>query len=96
MTVPELLDTIRTHLAQFELPELCSVTVTASTRALQVSGQLACQEAPEIAAALLAWADTLTDLAGQAWRVPDGSSVHLSITGRLPCGTSVQVYSGVP
>ncbi|MGH3795255.1 MAG: hypothetical protein ACRDSP_10230 [Pseudonocardiaceae bacterium] len=94
-TATDLLDAIRTHLATFELPaELASVTVTACTS--QISVQLAHPEAPEIAGALLAWADTLTAPTAHTWRVPNGHTVHLSVTGRLPGGLTVQVYGGVP
>ncbi|MGH3795177.1 MAG: hypothetical protein ACRDSP_09835 [Pseudonocardiaceae bacterium] len=96
-TATDLLDAIRTHLATFELPaELASVTVTAYRPTPQISVQLAHPDAPEIATALLAWADTLTGVTAHAWRVPDGHQVHLSVTGRLPDGLAVQVYGGLP
>jgi hypothetical protein len=63
----------------------------------QASVQLAHHGQPQaIAAGLLAWADTLTEISAQAWRVPRGDCVHLSITGRLPCGTEVLIYDAVP
>ncbi|MGH3629206.1 MAG: hypothetical protein ACRDRL_17430 [Sciscionella sp.] len=96
-TATDLLDAIRTHLATFKLPaELASVTVTASRCTPQISVQLAHPDGPEIACALLAWADTLTGVTAHTWRVPDGHSVHLSVTGRLPDGLAVQVYGGLP
>jgi hypothetical protein len=58
--------------------------------------QLACHQPPQIASALLAWADTLTEVTAEAWRVPGGDSVHLSVLGQLPGGVSVRVYGGVP
>jgi len=93
-TAIELLDAIHEHLAVFELPELCSVSVVVSSLPPNISGQLACHE-PEIAAALLAWAETLTEPAAEAWRVPRGHEVHLAVTGRLPGGTTVRIYGGV-
>jgi hypothetical protein len=45
---------------------------------------------------LLVWADTLTQVSVEAWRVPNGASVHLSITGQLPGGASLRVYGGIP
>ena len=96
MTPPvELLAAIHTHLTEFELPPIASVNVASSTSPPQVSVQLACQEPPAIAAALLAWADTLTQVTAHAWRVPRGDSVHLSVTGLLPHGVSVLVYGGL-
>jgi hypothetical protein len=61
----------------------------------QVTVQLSCRAPSAIAAGLLAWADTLTQVSTQAWRVPEGDSVHLSVTGLLPGGAAVQVYGGM-
>lgn len=91
-----LLDSLRAHLASFELPPLWSVNVTTSSAGPSVSVQLACHQPPEIAAGLLAWADTLTEVTTEAWRVPSGDCVHLSVIGQLPGGTTVGVYGGVP
>jgi hypothetical protein len=96
LTVVELLDAIRAHLADFEVPELCSVTVATSSLTPNLSVQLGGQKPAQIAAALLCWADTLTDPTADAWRVPSGDTVHLAVTGRLPGGASVRVYGGVP
>jgi hypothetical protein len=95
-TTVDLLDSIRAHLADFELPDLCSVHVTRSFSGPHVTAQLACRIPSQIAGALLDWADTLTEVTAEAWRVPAGDSVHLSVLGRLPGGASLQVYSGVP
>ena len=43
----------------------------------------------------MAWADTLTEIILHAWRVPQGDSVHLSVTGLLPGGIAVQAYGGM-
>lgn len=94
-TALDLLDTIREHLTAFDLPPLCSVTVAASSLAPQVSAQLGCHEPPRVAAGLLAWADTLTEPTAEAWRVPSGHELHLSVTGQLPGGATVRVYAGM-
>jgi hypothetical protein len=57
--------------------------------------QLAAHRLPDVAGALLTWANTLDDVAAQLWRTRDGRSVHLSVTGRTPCGIPVLVYGGV-
>jgi hypothetical protein len=95
-TVVDRLDSLRAHLAAFELPELYSVTVFNAWGGLDVSAQLACHHPPEIATGLLAWADTLTDVTTEAWRVPSGDTMHLSVIGWLPEGISIRVYGGVP
>jgi hypothetical protein len=98
MTITQLLGSIREHLATYELPEPWSVSVhrvPVYGRA-QVSVQLTSSAVPAVASELLAWADTLTEVRVEAWRVPDGSSVHLAVRGRLEDGTTVHVFDGVP
>jgi hypothetical protein len=93
-TTGDLLAAVCAHLAAFELPTIASVHVGAALSAPQVTVQLACHEPSAIARALLAWADTLTQVIAQAWRVPQSDSTHLSVTGLLPGGASVLVYGG--
>lgn len=95
-TTVDLLDAIHTHLADFELPDMWSVHVAASCLGPQVNVQLTHRDPPEIANALLAWADTLDAVIAESWRVPTGESVHLSVTGRLPGGTSIKIYGCLP
>jgi hypothetical protein len=93
----ELLATLGAHLAAFELPALASVDLRSGMAGPQATVQLAYHgQLPVIAAGLLAWADTLTEISAEAWRVPRGDSVHLSITGRLPSGTDVLIYDAIP
>jgi hypothetical protein len=61
-----------------------------------VTAQLACRQPPEIAAGLLAWADTLSGITAESWRVPSGDSIRLSVIGQLPIGITIRVYGGVP
>jgi hypothetical protein len=93
-TVVVLLDCLRAHLTAFELPQLGSVYVT--RYGPHVTAQLAWRTFPQIASGLLAWADTLTDVTAEAWRVPGGHSVHLSVIGQLPGGAWVRVYGVLP
>jgi hypothetical protein len=93
-TTVDLLDSLRAHLAAFELPDLCSVHVT--RYGPNVTAQLTCHAPPQIAGALLIWADTLTGVTIEAWRMPSGDSVHLSVLARLPDGASIRVYGGMP
>jgi FtsP/CotA-like multicopper oxidase with cupredoxin domain len=91
----DLLAVLGAHLAAFELPAIASVHLAGYTSGPEATVQL-CGRAPAaIAAGLLAWADTLTEITAQAWRVPRGDTVHLSVTGRLPSGTQVLVYGGL-
>jgi hypothetical protein len=95
-TVIDLLDALRTHLNDFELPPPCSVHLATYSGRPQVSLQLATHHLPEIAGGLLAWADTLTETTAEAWRVRRGDSLHLTVTGRLSEGIQVQVYGSLP
>jgi hypothetical protein len=95
-TAVDLLAAINTHLTEFELPPIASVHVGVALSAPQVTVQLTSHDLGGTARELLAWADTLTDVTAQAWRVPQCDSVHLSVTGLLPGAASVRVYSGLP
>ncbi|HEY6421892.1 MAG TPA: hypothetical protein VIY28_01325 [Pseudonocardiaceae bacterium] len=92
-TIGDLLAALCAHLADFELPAIASIHVSLS--APQVTVQLTHHQPSVIAQGLLAWADTLTQVTAQAWRVPQGDSVHLSVTGLLASGASVLVYGGL-
>jgi FtsP/CotA-like multicopper oxidase with cupredoxin domain len=94
-TTVDLLAALRVHLTEFELPAIASVHVSPAPSAPQVTVQLACHELSAIVQGPLAWADTLTQVTAQAWRVPEGDSVHLSVTGLLPGGASILVYGGL-
>jgi hypothetical protein len=92
----DLLTALRAHLAESELPAIASVHAAASISAPQVTVQLAYQHEPSaIAQALLTWADTLTEVTAEAWRAPQGDSVHLSVTGLLPSGAAVRIYGSL-
>jgi hypothetical protein len=95
-TVIDRLDSLRAHLSAVELPELYSVTLLNTWGGLTASAHLAAHHPPQIASGLLAWADTLTDVTIEAWRVPSGDTVHLSVIGQLPDGVTIRVYGGVP
>ncbi|MBV8541236.1 MAG: hypothetical protein JO063_15760 [Pseudonocardiales bacterium] len=95
-TTVDLLDVTRAHLTAFELPQLYSVNVVTAVGGPTVTAQLAAHHSPEIDISLLAWADTLTDVTAEAWRVPSGDSIHLSVIGRLPGDVTIRVYGGLP
>ncbi|HXT45837.1 MAG TPA: hypothetical protein VN748_17265 [Pseudonocardiaceae bacterium] len=90
----DLIRALNTHLDEFELPAMASVRASAYTSQLTV--QLPASAPSSIAAGLLAWADTLTDITAEAWRDPHGDSMHLSVTGLLPDGTTVEIYGALP
>jgi hypothetical protein len=85
------------HLADHDLPEPASLTVTTRDRRSEVTAQLDSLTVPMVALELLAWADTLTTVTISAWRPPAGDRVHLSIASTLtgPTGTvNLDVYGG--
>ncbi|HEX6403932.1 MAG TPA: hypothetical protein VF003_12360 [Pseudonocardiaceae bacterium] len=95
-SIVDLLAAISAHLAAFELPPVAAIHITAGVSAPQVTVQLTQRDPVAVAQGLLAWADTLTQVTAQAWRVPHGDSVHLSITGAIAASASVLVYGGLP
>ena len=89
------LDAIRDHLDLHHLPEVASLTI-GGRPGHPVVVQLGTHgDLVALAEGLLSWASTLDEVTASIWRVPDGGSVHLSITGRMPCGVPVDVYGGV-
>ncbi|WP_285501521.1 hypothetical protein [Actinokineospora sp. NBRC 105648] len=77
-------------------PELDAVTVTVHGYGdLDVVIQCDGGSVAWVARVLLAWAATLEGVSAIAWRPPHGESVHLDVTGVLPSGASVRVYTGV-
>jgi hypothetical protein len=97
MNILERLNGIHDHLVTFDLPEPWRVAITADCWSGQeyVSVQLRSRGLPHIAAALLAWAGTLTEISAEAWRTPEGTSVHFTVRGQLADGTTVRVFDGI-
>lgn len=95
-TMVRLLGSIREHLALHRLPaEIASVTVGSDmANGEHVTVHLRHVKLPKLAAALLGWADTLTQITVTAWRPRHGETVHLTVTGQLPDTTRVEVYGG--
>ncbi|WP_326949834.1 hypothetical protein OG439_14280 [Amycolatopsis sp. NBC_01307] len=87
------LDAIRDHLDSHQLPPAASVDVNAWSSPITV--QLDVDGLPEVAHALLVWTQTLEDVSARLWRLVDGRWVHLSISGRTPCGIPVVVFGVV-
>jgi hypothetical protein len=85
------------HLANHALPEPASLEVISKTQQSRITAQVYPLTLPEVAAELLAWADTLATVTVQAWRPPSGDRVHLSMTSTLsgPTGTvELTVFGG--
>lgn len=88
---------LATHLADHELPEPASLQVVTRAGQSEVRAQVHSLTVPRVAAELLAWADTLTTVTVQAWRPPNGASVHLSIASTLTGAAGaveLDVYGG--
>lgn len=93
-TTMVFLDAIRDHLDLHVLGPVASVNVTSGSDPIWV--QLgARRELSEVASALVTWVETLDEVSAQIWRTPAGTSVHLIVSGRMPCGVPVRVYGAV-
>jgi hypothetical protein len=71
------------HLADHILPEPAALRVNTRGLHSEVMAQLHSTTLPAVARDLLAWADTVAAVTAQAWRVPTGDRVHLSIASTL-------------
>jgi hypothetical protein len=71
------------HLADHALPEPVSLEVETRSMRSELTVQLRSTTLPTVAGELLTWAGTLTTVTAQAWRVPHGDRIHLSITSAL-------------
>lgn len=80
------------HVAVFELPEPVTVTI-ANTRLLV---QVWNDDRAVLAAALLAWADTMTELDCSAWYPAVYDEAHIDIAGQLSDGIPITVFGRVP
>ncbi|MPZ83422.1 MAG: hypothetical protein GEV28_24735 [Actinophytocola sp.] len=92
-----ILGSVREHLATRPVAAgIASVAVAVnSIEGEHATVHLHSLELPELAGALLGWADTLTEITASAWRPPPGDRVHLSVSGQLDDGLAVTVYGGV-
>jgi hypothetical protein len=91
-----VLATLTEHLTSYDLPHrIASTAVHREITGHSVTVQLDYRALPDLATALLAWADTLTEVTAEAWRVPSGCALHLSIRGQLADGSPVTVYGGL-
>jgi hypothetical protein len=85
------------HLADHALPQPVCLEVISRAHRSRLTVQVQSMTVPEVAAAVLGWADTLTTVTVQAWRSPAGDRVHLSMASALdgPAGTvELTVFGG--
>ncbi len=96
-TLLTYLSTIQAHLAKHRgLAGPFYVKAETDSYGPNVVIQLDCnRRLSAVAGGLLTWADSLTEVTAEAWRVPTGASVHLSITG-IAGGMSVMAYDAAP
>ncbi|MGH8879599.1 MAG: hypothetical protein ACRD0P_19995 [Stackebrandtia sp.] len=97
MTFVQAAELLTAHLADHAVPEPVFLTVTTRWGRSEVAAQLSPDTVPHLAAALLAWIDTLTAITVTAWRPPESDCVHLSLASTLtgPAGVvALTVYGG--
>jgi hypothetical protein len=102
MTTPSmvtLLNAVHRHMTACVLPEPVAVTVDPSP--VRNKGHVAVhlspgQGMPVLAAQLLTWADSLTEVRASVWRTPDGQALHVSVVGLLTDGhTALETWGAV-
>jgi hypothetical protein len=98
VTLVQAATMLAAHLADHALPEPASLRVSSRGLHSEVMAQLGSTTVPTVATDLLAWADTLRTVTVEAWRVPAGDRVQLSIASMLtgPAGTiELDVFGAV-
>ena len=99
VTLVRAAETLAAHVADYQLPEMALLGVLTEGGRWEVRAQVQPHTLGGIAAELVIWAQTLSTLAIQVWRVPDGHRVQLSIASSLtgPAGeVRLTVYGGCP
>jgi hypothetical protein len=97
MTFVQAAEVLAAHLVNHKLPEPALQAVMTIGGCSQLRVQLRSHTVAEIAAELLMWAQTLSTVTVQIWRVPEGDRVQLSITSTMtgPAGrVELDVYGG--
>jgi hypothetical protein len=97
MNTSRVLLSVSEHLGGFDLMEPVHVTVRSAGDGPKATVQLPGRSLPELALALLAWADTLDNVTAMAWRPhwPDDQQLHLEVRGNLTDNTPVKVFGGL-
>jgi hypothetical protein len=90
-----LLGSIREHMTAHQIDaEINSVQVDACDGG-SIAVHLTHNDLPVLAAGLLAWADTITNIVAAAWRPRYGDNLHLRITGQLPDAIWIEIWGAV-
>ena len=95
MSFVQVADFLAAHLADHAVPEPVFLTVTTRWGHSEVAAQLRPDTMPHLAAALMAWIDTLPTITVTAWRPAESERVHLSLASTLtgPAGAvALTVY----
>ena len=98
VTLVQAATMLATHLTDHTLPEPAALRVNTRGLRSDVMAQLHSTTVATVVRDLLAWADPLAAVTAEAWRVPAGDRVHLSIASTLtgPTGTiELDVFGAV-
>jgi hypothetical protein len=85
-----MLDRLRGHLADHDLPTVVSVIASEHRISMQISGHAS---DIDLCAGLLMWAGTLHNPHARLWPLPDvGGMAHLTVSGDLLGGLPIEVF----
>ncbi|MGH3822553.1 MAG: hypothetical protein ACRDRA_06895 [Pseudonocardiaceae bacterium] len=87
ITFVQAAERLAMHLVHHQLPEPALMGVTLMWGHPQVRVQLHSQSLADVVAGLLIWTRTLSTVTVEAWRVPQGGRVQLSIASTLASPT---------
>jgi hypothetical protein len=90
-----MVEALSDHMSRHDLP--VPIGVSAGTYACTVSAQIEPGVLEELVVGLVAWAESLTDVAVTVWRpgVPV-DRIHIEVDGRLDGGRAVRVFGAMP
>jgi hypothetical protein len=91
-----VLQGLQAHVAAFPVMVPDVVRVQTYRGRFDAEAGLPTTQLPRLAEGLLSWADSLTNVTGEAWRTPDGGFVHVSIGGFTALGVRLRIYGAVP
>ncbi|HWD04077.1 MAG TPA: hypothetical protein VG674_16685 [Amycolatopsis sp.] len=76
-------------------PEPASISLRPERREVALQPSTVFGDPVATLGALLIWTHQLTGITGDWWHTA-GGDLHITLTGRGPCGVTVQVYSSIP
>ncbi|MFF0149637.1 hypothetical protein ATK36_1249 [Amycolatopsis sulphurea] len=76
-------------------PDPASISLYPGLRRIDIQPSVPSWDRVAVLDSLLIWTHQLTGITGDWWHTP-GGDLHITLTGRGPCGVTVRVYDAFP